>query len=158
MATWQEIVASAFDWDQAHTTLAGALEGLAPEDRGKRAAGHPHSVWQLLSHYRVTQHDLLDFCLNPDYSHDLKWPDDYWPSDPEPPSDEAWEQCIADIEADREHFRQFTINGVPDLTTKIPKGTGQTYLRTILVAIDHDAYHLGQIVDVRRLVGNWTKS
>jgi hypothetical protein len=152
---WREIVASALDWDQAHITLEGALAGLAPDDRGKRSKGHPHSVWQLLEHHRLAQRDLLDFCRNPNYAHDLKWPDDYWPKSPEPPSDEAWKETLEQIERDRADLAQFTIDGVPDLTAKIPQGTGQTYLRTVLVAIDHAAYHLGQIVDVRRLIGSW---
>jgi hypothetical protein len=152
---WREIVASALDWDQAHTTLDGALKGLEPADRGKRAEGLPHSVWQLVEHYRLSQHDLLDFCRNPNYSHALKWPDDYWPSDPAPPSDAAWKESLAQIQRDRDALAEFTISGVPDLTAKIPHGTGQTYLRTVLVAIDHGAYHIGQIVDVRRLIGSW---
>jgi hypothetical protein len=156
-ATWQEIVASALDWDQAHVTFDGALKGLAPGDRGKRPDGFPHSVWELVEHFRITQHDLLDFCRNPDYSHNIKWPDDYWPSDPAPPNEATWEASLAMIRSDRKELKQFTISGVPDLTAKIPHGTGQTYLRTVLVAIDHAAYHVAQIVDVRRLIGSWEK-
>ncbi|MEP6730795.1 MAG: DinB family protein [bacterium] len=153
--TWREIIASAFDWDQAHTPLAAALKGLAPEDRGKRPKGYPHSIWQLVEHYRLAQHDLLDFCRNPKYTHDLKWPDDYWPKDSAPPSEVAWKACLAQIKRDRKAFVEFTMDGVRDLTAEIPRGTGQTFLRTILVALDHNAYHLGQIVDVRRLIGSW---
>lgn len=153
--TWREIVASALDWDQAHITLHGALEGLSAAGRATRPAGYPHSVWQLLEHIRLAQHDLLDFCRNPNYSHDLKWPDDYWPQNPAPESDAAWQASIDQVKRDRAAFAEFTISGTPDLTAAIPTGTGQTYLRTVLVAIDHGAYHLGQIVDVRRLNGDW---
>lgn len=152
---WRAIVASALDWDQAHITLDGALKGLTREDRGRRPAGYPHSVWQLVEHLRIAQHDLLDFCRNPSYSHDLKWPDDYWPSDPAPPSDVAWRASLEQIRHDRDEFARFTTSETVDLAGKIPHGTGQTYLRTVLVAIDHGAYHLGQIVDVRRLLGTW---
>ena len=154
-ASWHEIVASALDWDQAHISLDGALKGLAREDRGRRPDGYPHSVWQLVEHLRLAQHDLLDFCRNPSYSHDLKWPDDYWPSDPAPSSEEAWRASLEQIRRDRDEFAHFTTNPTVVLTDKIPHGTGQTYLRTVLVAIDHAAYHLGQIVDVRRLLGVW---
>lgn len=156
MATsWQEIVASSLNWDQAHLTLDDALKGLAPEHRGTRPENYPHSVWQLIEHIRLAQHDLLDFCRNPAYSHDLKWPDDYWPTDPKPPNDSAWSDCLDQIRRDREEFAAFTTSGSVDLTDKIPHGTGQTYLRTVLVAADHAAYHVGQIVDVRRLIGAW---
>lgn len=153
--SWQEIVASALDWDQAHITLDGALKGLSADDRGRVPAGNSHSVWQLVEHIRLAQHDLLDFCRNPSYHHDLTWPDDYWPKDPAPASEAAWNESLAQLRRDREDFARFTTSGDVDLTQKIPHGTGQTYLRTVLVAIDHMAYHLGQIVDVRRLTGTW---
>lgn len=153
--TWQEIVASSLDWDQAHVSLDNAIAGLAPEGRARRPAGYPHSVWQLLEHIRLAQHDLLEFCINPNYSHDLTWPDDYWPKDPAPPSDEAWGASIEEIKRDRAQLARFTTDGAVDLTAAIPKGTGQTYLRTVIVAVDHAAYHVAQIVDVRRLNGDW---
>ena len=153
--SWQVIVASTFDWAQAHITLDGALKGLKPAGRAKRPKGYPHSIWQLLEHIRLAQHDLLDFCRNPAYSHDLTWPDDYWPKKPAPPSDAAWKKCVAQIRRDRKAFAAFTTSGTIDLTAAIPHGTGQTYLRTILVAVDHAAYHLGQIVDVRKMNGDW---
>lgn len=153
--TWQEIVASSLDWDQAHLTLDQALDGLTAAGRAARPAGYPHSVWQLLDHIRLAQHDLLDFCVNEAYSHDLTWPDDYWPRDAAPASDADWDACVEQIKRDRAHLARFTWEGSVDLTRAIPHGTGQTYLRTVLVAVDHAAYHLGQIVDVRRLNGDW---
>lgn len=153
--TWQEIVAASLDWDQAHLTLEHALKGLTAAGRGTPPTGHPHTVWQLLDHIRRAQHDLLDFCINEHYSHDLAWPDDYWTADPAPASDDEWNACVAQIERDRAHLARFTTSGTVDLTQAIPHGTGQTYLRTVLVAVDHAAYHLGQIVDVRRLNGDW---
>ena len=152
---WQAIVASSLDWDQAHATLDAALKGLAKEDRGKRPENYPHSVWELVEHIRIAQTDLLDFIRNPDYVHDLKWPDDYWPSAPEPSSEAAWKASLEKIASDKEALAEFTTSTATDLTEKIPHGTGQTYLRTILVAVDHAAYHIGQIVAVRRLLGAW---
>ena len=153
--SWQQIIASSLDWNQAHTSLDDAIDGLSPADRGRRPERYPHSVWQLLEHIRIAQADLLDFCTNANYSHDLEWPADYWPAEPSPPSDSAWDECVAAIKRDRAAFAEFTTEGAVDLTASIPHGTGQTYLRTVLVAVDHAAYHVGQVVDVRRLIGAW---
>jgi uncharacterized damage-inducible protein DinB len=155
---WRAIVASSLDWEQAHTTLEKAVKDLAPALRGQRPAGYPHSVWELLDHIRITQHDLLDFCQNPAYEEKLAWPQDYWPGSPAPASADAWDKSIADYRRDREALARFTTDSEIDLTTKIPRGTGQTYLRTILVAVDHASYHIGQIVSVRRLLGAWPAS
>jgi len=152
--TWQEIVASALDWEQAHAGLDAAIANLPVDLRGQRPAGLPHSVWELLEHIRFTQRDLLEFCTNPNY-HDPKWPDDYWPSSPAPKNDAAWTASIAAIHADADQLAKFTAETDIDLTTKIPHGTGQTYLRTVLVAIDHTSHHLGQIIITRRLLGSW---
>ena len=151
---WAEIVASSLTWEQAHASLDHAVEGLPPALRGTRPANFPHSAWELLDHIRRTQHDLLEFCTNPKY-HEPKWPDDYWPRAPEPPSNKAWDECLAAIRADAKAFVDFTVKNVATLTEKIPHGTGQTYLRTVLVAVDHASYHVGQIVAVRRVLGAW---
>jgi uncharacterized damage-inducible protein DinB len=153
-ADWRRIVASSLDWEQAHVRLEKALEGLAPELRGRRPDNYPHSVWELLEHIRITQRDLLDFMIAETY-HEPKWPEGYWPRSPAPPSDGAWRECRAAIARDREALARFTTRTKLDLTKKIPRGTGQTYLRTVLVAVDHSAYHVGQIVAVRRLLAAW---
>jgi DinB family protein len=152
---WKAIVASSLDWEEAHLGLDSALKGLPGELRGLRPDGLPHSPWELVEHIRIAQHDLLDFCRNSSYKHELNWPDDYWPPAGEQPSDDAWKKSIAQLRADREALKQFTTEPGRDLSAKIPHGTGQTYLRTILVAADHAAYHLGELVAVRRLLGAW---
>jgi uncharacterized damage-inducible protein DinB len=152
---WRTIIASSLDWEQAHAKLETVVKGLAVPLRGQRPPGYPHSVWELLEHIRITQHDLLDFCLNADYEEKLEWPRDYWPPTPAPPSADAWDKSIAEYRRDREALAQFTTVSKIDLTAKIPGGTGQTYLRTVLVAVDHASYHVGQIVSVRRLLGAW---
>jgi uncharacterized damage-inducible protein DinB len=152
---WRTIVASSLDWEQAHAKLENAVMGLAAPLRGERPAGYPHSVWELLEHIRITQRDLLDFCQNEDYEEKLVWPRDYWPPTPAPPTADAWDKTIEDCRRDRDALARFTTQSKIDLTTKIPRGTGQTYLRTILVAVDHASYHVGQIISVRRLLGAW---
>jgi hypothetical protein len=154
---WRTIVASSLDWEQAHVTLDGAIDGLAPNLRGQRPNGLPHSAWELLEHIRLAQRDLFNFCSNPKYN-DEEHSEGHWPPSPAPTSEKAWTESIAAIRKDREAFKKFAIESDVDLTARIPWGTGQTYLRTILVAVDHTAYHVGQIILVRRLLGAWTAS
>ena len=151
---WAAIVASSLDWEQAHAGFEAATKGLAEELRGKRPQGSPHSAWELVEHIRLTQWDLLDFCRNADYE-EQKWPDDYWPATPEPPSDSAWHESLASIKNDARELATFATERHDTLTEKIPHGTGQTYLRTVLVAVDHTAYHVGQLILVRRLLDAW---
>ena len=150
----RSIVASSLDWDQAHATFDAAVANMPKELRGTRPENFPHSVWELVEHIRIAQDDLADFMERADY-HQLKWPDEYWPSNPAPSSDEAWDKSIAAVLRDREHLKEIAMRSTIDLAAKIPWGTGQTYLRTILVAVDHTAYHVGQILAVRKLLGVW---
>jgi uncharacterized damage-inducible protein DinB len=151
---WASTVAGALTWQQAHVSLDHAVDGLSPALRGVRPPGFPHSAWELLDHIRRTQRDLLEFCTNPTY-HEPRWPDDYWPGSPEPPSEAAWAECHSAIRTDAQALADFTIRNAATLTEKIPHGKGQTYLRTVFVAVDHASYHTGQIVAVRRLLGAW---
>jgi uncharacterized damage-inducible protein DinB len=152
---WRAIVASSLRWEEGHASMESAVKNLAPALRGERPAGYPHSPWGILEHIRITQRDLLDFCQNADYVEELEWPRDYWPTSPKPLSADAWDESIADYKRDREAFARFTTDTDLDLTAKIPHGKGQTYLRTILLAVDHASYHVGQLVAARRLLGAW---
>jgi uncharacterized damage-inducible protein DinB len=144
------------DWEEAHVGFDKAVEGVPADKRGARAQGFEHSVWQLLEHMRLAQNDILDFCVNPKYVHELKWPDDYWPKDPAPPSAKAWDDSLAAFRADREKFKQLARNEKLDLFKLVPTGKGhQTVLRGILLVADHNTYHLGQLVAVRRALGIW---
>ena len=148
-------IAALLDWRDAHTDVEGAVEGLPRELRGKTPAGLPYSAWQLVEHLRLAQHDILDFCRNPAYR-EMTWPDDYWPSDPAPPSDRAWDECMAALRRDREDLRGLATDRSINLFDRIPHGSGQTYLRELLLVADHNAYHVGQLVAVRRLLGAWS--
>lgn len=152
---WKAIVASSLDWEQAHASLEHAVKGLAPRLRAKHAKGFPHSAWDQVEHIRLAQYDLLDFCRNAKYVHALTWPDDYWPRPGAKPTARQWKASLAQIRRDSRALARFTTGFRGDLTARIPHGTGQTYLRTVLVAMDHAAYHVGQIVAVRRLLGAW---
>ena len=154
-ADWKSIIASSLDWEQAHRPLESAVAELPPGLRATKPSGLPHSVWDILEHIRIAQNDLLDFVSNPNYHHALSWPADYWPAATDKVSDEQWEKSLASFKHDREKLKAFTTDAGRDLTATIPTGTGQTYLRTILVEVDHAAYHTGEIVAVRRLIGAW---
>jgi uncharacterized damage-inducible protein DinB len=143
------------DWEEAHVGFDKAIDSIDAESRGKQAPGFEHTIWQLLEHLRIAQHDLLDFCLSPSYVHDLKWPDDYWPGNAAPTKEDAWEQSVRSFKRDREAFKTLA-REVPDLYALVPTGKGnQTYLRAILLATDHTSYHVGQLVAVRRALGAW---
>src|SRR5437870_3672224 len=101
----QQLVRS-LDWEEAHVGFEKATHGIPAELRGGRAAGFEHSPWQLVEHIRLAQKDLLEFCVNKRYSHLLKWPDDYWPADPAPSGEEAWNACLADFERDRRTLKE----------------------------------------------------
>ena len=148
-------LARLLDWEDAHVGLEKSLDGLPAEARGQRPPGFAYSAWELLEHLRIAQDDILDFCVNAKYHHDLKWPDDYWPKVPAPPSDQAWADSIAACRRSRERLQQVA-REVEDLTATVPTGKGhQTYLRALLLAADHVAYHVGQIVAVRKALGAW---
>jgi uncharacterized damage-inducible protein DinB len=148
-------LARVLDWEEAHVGFDKAVDGLPPDKRGACAPGFEHSPWQLVEHIRIAQEDILDFCLNSSYKHTMKWPDDYWPKDPAPPNRKAWTDSLASYAASREALKRLA-HDVEDLTAKVPTGKAhQTYLRAILLAADHAAYHIGQIVAVRRALGTW---
>ena len=144
----------ALDWGDAHVDFDAALKGVPADRRGVRPPGGQYSVWELLEHMRIAQHDILDFCRNPHYV-EKKWPDDYWPKNPAPPSAAAWDEAVATFKSDRDAMKVLTSDSTLDLFAKIPHGSGQTFLREVLLVVDHNAYHLGQIVAVRRQLSNW---
>jgi hypothetical protein len=147
-------LARVLDWEEAHVGFDHAIDGLPPDQRGVLAPGIAYSVWQLVEHMRLAQLDVIDFCLNVNYVHAMKWPDDYWPS--AAPAGAQWDNSVAGFKADRERLKDLARDESIDLHTLVPKGEGhQTYLRAILLMADHNAYHLGQIVAVRRALGVW---
>jgi hypothetical protein len=138
----------------AHVGFEKALAGLAPELRGKKAPGLPHTAWQLLEHLRLAQSDILEFSrdrnhVSPD------WPEGYWPETEAPSDEAAWEKSIESFRRDLKALRDLVADPATDLYAKIPWGDGQTILREALLTADHNAYHLGQIVSVRQALGAW---
>lgn len=144
----------ALDGKGAHVDFEAAVHGLPEALRGQRPEGLPYSPWELLEHLRFTQRDILDFCHDPDYT-EPDWPGDYWPDVPAPPSPDAWDASIEAFRADLQAMKALVADPETDVHAVIPHGDGQTYLREALLVIDHNAYHLGQLVTVRRLLGAW---
>lgn len=139
---------------QAHVTLDEALKNFPAKFRGVKPKGVPHTAWQLLEHLRIAQWDILEFSRDPKHV-SPKWPDGYWPKTDEPPSDAAWKKSIAAIRKDLAAMQRLVANPKTDLLAKIPHGTGQNILREALLIADHNAYHIGQLVLLRRLTGSW---
>lgn len=142
------------DWEDAHVGFDAAVEGLPAAVRGVAPEGLPYSPWQLVEHLRLTQRDILEFCRNPAYV-EPRFPDDFWPPSAVPPTPEAWDESVGGFRRDREALKQLAANAAIDLFKRIPHGTGQTYLRELLLVADHNAYHVAQLVAVRRCLGIW---
>ena len=138
----------------AHVTFEASFENLPAELCGQTPAGADHSLWELLEHLRITQWDILDFSRNPEYK-EREWPKDYWPETATPPTETAWDDSIAAFLTDRKVLCALVADESNDLYAKIPWGSGQTLLREALLTADHNAYHLGQVILVRRLLGAW---
>lgn len=147
-------LAKALDWGEAHVDFDAALKNIPADKRGVVPPGGEYSIWQLLEHMRIAVHDILDFSRNPNYR-EMKWPDDYWPKSPQPPSAAAWDESFAAFKREREEMKRLVLDLSFDLFARIPYGNGQTVAREALLIVDHNAYHLGQIVLVRRQLGIW---
>jgi hypothetical protein len=142
---------------EAHATFDDAVNGLPAELRGKIPPGAEHSPWQVLEHLRITQSDILEFSRDANHQ-SPDWPVGYWPERPEPPASTAWDESIRAFHRDRQSLCGLINDPVGDLYARFPHGDGQTLLREALLAADHNAYHLGEMVLLRRLLGAWSKS
>lgn len=138
----------------AHAKFEDVIKDLPAKMRGVRPEKYPHSAWMLLEHMRIAQRDILEFSRNAKHE-SPKWPEGHWPKMEGPASAGAWEKSVKEFRADLKAMEDLVADPKTDLFAKIPWGEGQTILREALLVADHNAYHLGQIVDVRRLLGTW---
>jgi uncharacterized damage-inducible protein DinB len=138
----------------AHSTFDDAVKDFPPELRGKTPKGAEHSAWQLLEHLRIAQWDILEFSRDAKHQ-SPDWPSGYWPAKAAPPDDKAWEKSVRAFRRDLKALSDMAADEKIDLFARIPHGDGQTVLREALLAADHNAYHVGQLVLVRRLLGAW---
>ena len=135
------------DFDKAVADLPSNLRGIKPK-------GAPHTAWQLLEHMRIAQWDILEFSRDPKHVSPA-WPEGYWPKTEAPPSPAAWNNSLRKFRADWKAMAKLVADKKKDVFARIPHGTGQTLLREALLVADHNAYHTGQLVLLRRLLGAW---
>jgi len=133
--------------ESAHISLEAAVSDFPVEHINTRVDGSPHTAWQLLEHIRIAQWDILDFSTNSDYK-EMKWPDDYWPKEEGTPK--GWNESVQQTLSDLQSMRELVADEETDLFAKIPHGTGQTILRETLLIADHNAYHVGQIMLIKK--------
>ena len=136
----------------AHTDFDSAIGDWPVQLAGVKVANFPHTAWMLLEHMRIAQWDILEFSRNPRHK-SPSWPDDYWPTSDAPPSEKAWQDSMAAFKKDLRAMEQLVSNSRSDLFAKLPWGDGQTILREALLVADHNAYHLGQLVMLRKSIG-----
>ena len=147
----REHVLELLDGKSAHIDLESGLKDFPLDRINDKPAGSPHSAWELLEHIRIAQWYILDFSINPDYK-EMAWPDDYWPKDEGTP--DRWKASVKQTLDDLQAMRDLVANDETDLFAKIPHGSGQTILREAMLVADHNAYHVGQIVLLRRMFEN----
>lgn len=138
----------------AHADFEAAIKDLPANLRGKRPTGADHSPWELLEHLRIAQWDILEFSRDAKHK-SPDWPSGYWPSSPNPPDEKAWDKSVRAFRKNLKTFCDLIADPATDLYAKIPHGDGQTILREALLIADHNAYHVGQLVLVRQLLGAW---
>jgi len=142
--------------DQAHATFDQAIKDLPAKFHGVVPERLPYSAWQLLEHLRITQRDILDFSTNQDgHYKELGWPDDYWPESKTPSSSRDWDESIRHYKADLAAVEKLVQS--EDLHTSFSWGDGHNLLREVLLIADHTAYHLGELIVLRRILGEWKK-
>jgi len=139
----------------AHASFHDAIKGLKPELRGVKAPNMPYSIWQLVEHIRIAQWDMLQF--SKDANHESpKWPDNYWPKESAPASEDMWKGALEQIDSDLDEFIELLEHS--DIYQPLEHGDGQSILREALQIADHNAYHIGEIIAVRRVLGDWKSS
>ena len=138
----------------AHIDWKGTLSGIPPKLRGVRPSDLPYSIWDLLEHMRIAQGDILEFSRDAKHV-SPEWPAGYWPAVQGQPSGAAWDKSVKSFGQGLEAMKKMVASPKTDLFAKIPHGTGQTILREALLVADHNAYHLGQVLTVRRILGIW---
>jgi len=138
----------------AHARFDDVVKNWPEDLRGAKPNGLPHTAWMLLDHLRLAQSDILEFSRNSKHT-SPEWPKGYWPRTEAPPSPAAWNKSVQQFRKDLKSMQALVANPKTDLYARIPWGDGQTILREVLLLADHNAYHIGQLVDVRRLLGAW---
>jgi uncharacterized damage-inducible protein DinB len=151
----RENLINALTKEQAHISLKPALENLKPENRNTKPSPDSHSVWELLEHIRITQEDIVQYTLDPNWV-SPSWPEGHWPEKKDTIPDEEWNKSISKFDDDLKKLVDIIKDQNIDLTSVIPHTKNHTYLREILIVADHNSHHAGQIIAVRKMIGDWT--
>jgi uncharacterized damage-inducible protein DinB len=138
----------------AYQPIGDLFKGITAEEAGKTVPKLPYTIWRLLEHMRLTLNDILEFCRNTDYKY-LTWPDNYWPKEDTPADQSELDKCIQEIKAGIETMIQLIQDPANDLYQPFAHGEGQTLLREALLVAEHTAYHTGEVIVLRRLLGTW---
>ena len=152
----RDTLTALLDGGQAHITFDDATADLPAKARGQAIAGLPHTPWRLVEHMRLCQQDILEYALDPDWQ-SPPWPEGYWPESDAPPGAEAWDESLIDFRNDHARLRALVADPTTDLLAPIPHGLAASHniARQAMLAADHNAYHLGQLVLLRRAIGHW---
>lgn len=150
----RELLLEQLSGKNAHVDFQRAVEGLTLKDVGIKPNSFPYTIWQLVEHIRIAQHDIVAFSQSADYE-SPDWPEGYWPKSEKPADKQAWNKSLADIKNDYDIMVAMVKNEEKDLLAPIPHGDGQTLFREAMLIVDHNSYHIGQIVLMRRAMGIW---
>ncbi len=140
--------------EQAHISLENSLKGLKPENRARKPKPGLHSVWDELEHIRISQEDILQYTINPDWV-SPSWPDNHWSGETNKVSDEEWKKSVDACISDRDKLVKIIKDKGDKITSIIPHTKSHTYLREVLIAAQHNSYHIAQIVLIRKMLGDW---
>lgn len=150
----RELLLEQLSGQNAHVDFDRAVEGLTFDELCIRSNNFPHSIWELTEHIRIAQQDIVDFCINSEYEQP-PWPEGYWPESHKPRNMNQWEATLGRIRKDHQTMVNLVTDHNNDLLAPIPHGDGQTLFREAMLIVDHNAYHIGQIVQLRRAMGIW---
>lgn len=152
--TTRDLLLEQLEEKNAHVSFEDAVTNLGIDIAGAEIKGLPHTIWDLIEHIRISQNDILDFSQNPDYE-PMEWPDDYWPQSHQPKNAHELENAINEVKSGIQSMADMIRNPDNDLKVPFEYGSGQTLFREAMLIVDHNAYHIGQIVQARRLLDDW---
>ena len=150
----RELLLEQLSGKNAHVNFDEAVDGLSLSDVGAKPDNFPHTIWELVEHIRISQHDIVAFSRDPDYSSPA-WPEGYWPESPKPENEQEWNNSLGAIRSDHRSMENLVKDEERDLLEPIPHGDGQTLFREAMLIVDHSAYHIGQIVHMRKAMNIW---
>lgn len=157
-ALLRNLLIEQLDGKNAHVSFKNAVKGMTAEQAGIRPDKLPYSIWEQVEHIRIAQSDILKYCTDPGYEAP-SWPDEYWPSRSEPAGEKEWRRSIETILSETEQMADLVRDEENDLFKPFPHAENRkhTLFREALLVIDHNSYHTGQIVTIRRQLGLWSR-